>query len=460
MWNYDSLGNIESLLVYDYTTGAVSNPESGIDYQYTNDNKEGWNKLLTTLVYKEYIYNETHPNGTPDVISTETVNYDKIGNPTNYQGATMSWFGRQMTSYSKGNVSATFTYDADGLRGSKTVNGAKTTYYYVGDKLYYQHTANADGSTNYELYFYYDSYNNLSAIRYISKDDKIDCYFYVTTNMQGDVLGIYTSEGALRASYEYDAWGNATVYAVSQNAETGKDEYTKITNQATSGNIGAINPIRYRGYYYDTDLELYYLQSRYYDSTIGRFINVDAFITTGQGILGLNMFAYCLNNPIIYSDPTGEYALCIHLRSSSNCKYCKQDRERIAAMADVGSDSNYRPYKGKPGSTYTAPNGDTRTYGADGTPIHDYDHDDHGNPKNHPHDQNGGHNHDWKDGSRGPAYSVRWEHVAGGIIVTTCVIATVYIVGNDLTGIGAIDDFLLAPFGAGMSKGIEMLTGC
>jgi hypothetical protein len=100
VWNYDSLGNIESLLVYDYTTGAVSNPESGIDYQYTNDNKEGWNKLLTTLVYKEYIYNEAHPNGTPDVISTETVNYDKIGNPTNYQGATMSWFGRQMTSYS------------------------------------------------------------------------------------------------------------------------------------------------------------------------------------------------------------------------------------------------------------------------------------------------------------------------------------------------------------------------
>lgn len=78
----------------------------------------------------------------------------------------------------------------------------------------------------------------------------------------------------------------------------------------TSGlNIATINPIRYRGYYYDNDLGLYYLQSRYYDATIGRFINADGYITTGQGILSHNMYAYCSNNPVMYSDPSGESAL-------------------------------------------------------------------------------------------------------------------------------------------------------
>ncbi len=205
----------------------------------------------------------------------------------------MSWFGRQMTSYSKGNVSATFTYDADGLRGSETVNGAKTTYYYVGDKLYYQHTANADGSTNYELYFYYDSYNNLSAIRYINSSG--DYYYYVTTNAQGDVLGLYDGDGVLHVSHEYDTWGNLIAARDANGNE--------ITNP---NSIAHRNPIRYRGYYYDTDLGLYYLQSRYYDATIGRFLNADGYITTDiSDPLSYNMFAYCKNNPLIYADYSG-----------------------------------------------------------------------------------------------------------------------------------------------------------
>ena len=113
------------------------------------------------------------------------------GNPTSYRGASMSWYGRQLTSYSNGDVSATFTYDADGLRGSKTVNGEETTYFYVGDKLMYE--CRPDGI---ELYFYYDSYDNLSAIRYINENKDIDSYYYVTTNKQGDVLGIYTAKEA------------------------------------------------------------------------------------------------------------------------------------------------------------------------------------------------------------------------------------------------------------------------
>ena len=69
--------------------------------------------------------------------------------------------------------------------------------------------------------------------------------------------------------------------------------------------LGKANPLRYRGYVYDDETRLYYLQSRYYDPEIGRFINADIYTSTGQGLLGNNMFAYCLNNPVNYVDGTG-----------------------------------------------------------------------------------------------------------------------------------------------------------
>ena len=77
------------------------------------------------------------------------------------------------------------------------------------------------------------------------------------------------------------------------------------TTGSLASSIGAQNPHRYRAYRYDTELEMYYLNSRYYDPEIGRFINADAYASTGQGIIGNNMFAYSLNNPVIMSDPSG-----------------------------------------------------------------------------------------------------------------------------------------------------------
>ena len=279
-WNYDTLGNIESVITYDYTTGDLGNLETGIDYQYTDDGKSGWSRLLTTLVYKTYTY-DAEGNRTTTVNDTKTITYDNIGNPVNYLGANLTWRGRQLKKYVDGSTTVSYLYDANGLRGSKTVNGVKSTYTYVGDKLVYE--SRSDGK---EFYFFYDSYNNLTAIRYIS--GSTDNYYYVTTNLQGDVLGIYTGGGVLLASYEYDAWGNCTVTSHNANFTIGED-----------------NPIRYRGYYYDSETGLYYLQSRYYDPEIGRFINADGYVTTGQGVLSYNMFAYCSNSPVMYSDPSG-----------------------------------------------------------------------------------------------------------------------------------------------------------
>ena len=95
--------------------------------------------------------------------------------------------------------------------------------------------------------------------------------------------------GTKIVSYVYDAWGNLNITYYNGGVNTG----------------AAKNPFTYRGYYYDRDICFYYLQSRYYDPLVGRFINVDGYVSTGQGLIGNNMFAYCNNNPVMYVDPTG-----------------------------------------------------------------------------------------------------------------------------------------------------------
>ena len=124
-------------------------------------------------------------------------------------------------------------------------------------------------------------------------------------NLQGDVAAIYRSDyteakgyyPTLVASYEYDPWGKVTSVKGSSGAI--------LSLEAYPNHIAHVNPIRYRGYYYDTETGFYYLQSRYYDPIISRFINADEYASTGQGFLGTNMFAYCNNNPIRFSDPFG-----------------------------------------------------------------------------------------------------------------------------------------------------------
>ena len=114
-------------------------------------------------------------------------------------------------------------------------------------------------------------------------------YYYVY-NLQGDVEAITDAEGTIVAKYEYDEWGYV--------------EYELNYNGAV--NISEINPIRYRGYYYDSERGLYYLNSRYYDPFMCRFINADGYVSTGQGVTGYNMFAYCGNNPVNRKDPSGQ----------------------------------------------------------------------------------------------------------------------------------------------------------
>jgi len=132
------------------------------------------------------------------------------------------------------------------------------------------------------IWYYYDATGSLTGFELNGT-----AYFYVK-NLQGDIIAIVNSSGTKVVEYLYDSWGKLI-----------------STTGSLASTVGVKNPYRYRGYRYDTETGLYYLQSRYYDPLAKRFVNADVFASTGQGTIGNNMFIYCLNNPITGFDPTG-----------------------------------------------------------------------------------------------------------------------------------------------------------
>ena len=178
-----------------------------------------------------------------------------------------------------------FEYDCQGRRTRKITNGSVPhEYFYDGDKLI------AEIYNRVTLYFFYDE-SGVCGMRCNGAN-----YEFVR-NIFGDVIRIYDDNGDLKASYTYDAWGNHKVY---------NPDGTENTNTAFIGNI---NPIRYRGYYYDSESGLYYLMSRYYDPSIGQFISPDTSdYLAPDTIGGVDLYAYCNNNPIMYVDPTGHFS--------------------------------------------------------------------------------------------------------------------------------------------------------
>ncbi len=279
--------------------------------------------------------------------------------------------------------------------------------------------------------------------------------YYYLRNGQNDIVGIMDGSGTKVVEYTYDSWGKPL---------------TVTGTLATT--LGANNPFRYRGYYYDTETGLYYLQTRYYDPEVCRFISADVYLSTGQGIVGSNMYAYCNNNPANMTDPSGHLPQWIKTISKAISDGVKRIitairkvinsvtlPKAVGAVKASSHDLNRRPNTGEPGSTYKSPNGDSRTYGPDGYPEEDYDHDDHDQPSKHPHDEKGGHTHKWENGKRGPAKSVFENPLLGFTLVTICAIGAILIIADDVTGIGAADDFLLTPISAGFEFGIAMIVG-
>ena len=163
-------------------------------------------------------------------------------------------------------------------------------------------TIKTNNSLTAVLDFIYDESGKPFALKYSTDGATFDTYYYVL-NLQGDVVKLIQANGHIVAQYTYDAWGNVS----------------------SSGRLAEINPLRYRGYYYDSETGFYYLQSRYYDPANRRFINADSYQSTGQGFIGTNMFAYCNNSPILFVDHDGNDAEAVGWWASTMWWLCAAD---------------------------------------------------------------------------------------------------------------------------------------
>ena len=318
-------------------------------------------------------------------------------------------------------------FTASGQRISKTVNGTTYNYHYLGDQL----VEMAWGANR--MHFTYDAVGPMS-VNFNGTE-----YFYLK-NAQGDVTGLADSTGAKVVAYTYGPWGEA--WGVSG---------------TLASTLGDLNPLRYRGYAYDTETGLYYVSIRYYDPEIGRWINADdAIAGVGGDIRGYNLFAYCMNNPVNMSDHTGHWPQWIKNAASAVVNAVKKAvtvvantvKSAVSSASNIlKASSNSLPKKGEPGSSQTLPNPDgtpkqKRWYGPDGNPERDRDY-------NHPGNMPFPHDHEWKNGERGkehlppdPSYKMSWEPVIGAGLVVICTVGIIAVAADDLTGVGVADDFL------------------
>ena len=259
-YTYNELGELIS------TSGLVN-----ASYQYDsrgNITSKTVDENTATYAYdNEWKDQLTAVNGIP-------LTYDANGNLASYGDSTYTWsHGKQLESVTNEKGTYNYTYDENGIRLTKP----GYTFNTFNGRVLAQYGAN-------NIYF---QYNVDKPIGFILNQNQ---YYYVT-NPSGDIVGITDSKCDLIATYTYDEWGKL-LEILADNEENRK--------------IAEINPLRYRGYYYDNETGYYYLQSRYYDPDLGRFISADDFsyVDTSHK-LNVNAYSYCWNSPIALEDAEG-----------------------------------------------------------------------------------------------------------------------------------------------------------
>ena len=257
---YDEGGNLREEREYDYTTDPVS----------------GTPKKLTTAVMDETWKDKLLKWGSTGMT------YDACGNMLKKGDATFTWTqGRKLSAINNGK-NIRYYYDHTGARVKKVVDGVTTEYRMAGSLLVSERTGDET------IWYQYDSAASLVAM--IIGGTR---YNYVR-NAQNDIVGLIDSTGKRVVYYKYDSWGRAV-----------------NISGTMAATVGQKNPFRYRGYYFDAESGMYYLQSRYYDSEIRRFISADNIIVTGTSVeyQNVNLYEYCLDNPINFQDPSGHFIL-------------------------------------------------------------------------------------------------------------------------------------------------------
>lgn len=273
-YTYDSHGQLirvsgadESSYTYDSRGNLLSKTKDGISVQYAYTNAQ-WPDQVTA-------------------VGGVALTYDQVGNLTGYGARQYNWTrGKLLESVTDEQGSYTYTYDADGYRATKVTANGKTTFDTIGGQLLAQ--AGPEGN----LYFQYSGGTPFGFVL-------DDIQYYYLTNLNGDVVGITDAQGNLLAQYVYDPWGKLLQINTTE------------PNNAEQLAVATANPLRYRGYYYDSETGMYYLQSRYYDPDLGRFISADDFFAFADGTdqhNTLSLYVYCANSPLNHKDPSGYLA--------------------------------------------------------------------------------------------------------------------------------------------------------
>ena len=273
IYKYDKAGNILLKKNYDYSLNDITpsiKPRSINEYIYDCDNRD----RLISYDGKLFEYDEM---GRPETYKNNELEW-------NSKGLLLLWVNENLDEFE-------YTYDSNGIRNKKIINGIETTYITNGTQILQMKNDNGKFIFHYIL-------NKLVGFEYTNSSGTKE-YLYIR-NIQGDITSIIDTEGNIICTYAYDGYGNHIVLD-----ENGNED-TSLTS------IGHLNPFRYRGYYFDEESGLYYLNSRYYDPETGRFISPDILTildeTKGQ-INGLNLYMYCRNNPIMYIDSNGCFAI-------------------------------------------------------------------------------------------------------------------------------------------------------
>ena len=316
-YEYDAVGNITQITkngtvqetyTYDALNQLKTVTRNGVTTEYNYQNGNITSVTQNGTVIKTYGYTDSTWSDLLTSFNGQTITYDNIGNPLQYRdGMSFTWAkGRQLQSVTKDGLTASYTYDENGLRLSKTVNGVTTNIFRANGQM-----VGLNSSDGKDMTFILDGNGNVYGVHYdhySSNQPKSETYYFAF-NAQGDVIGIYEFSGRLMATYDYDEWGNCTVNVlVADNNGHAVD---------SPDHIAYANPFRYRGYFYDAETGFYYLNSRYYDPGTGRFVNADGFVQTGQGMLDKNMFAYCLDNPVSFFDLFGMWTMYIGLSANA-----------------------------------------------------------------------------------------------------------------------------------------------
>lgn len=312
-YQYDALGNVTSMTTsdgtyeyqYDYLNRLVReyNPvdERTLIMTYTGNNNilskkyyEGNQSLTVTntpvesyeysydSIWKDRLIKVTKKeNGiTVDTENIGYVNSNFIGNPTQINDKFLTWEGRRLKEIydMEHDKHYVYTYNEEGIRTSKTIDGVTTRFELNGSNIIAEYVGN-----ELKARYHYNESGSLVGFEYDKKQ------YYYSRDVLGIITDVIDENGNIMVSYKYDAWGNIIDKVVNDS----------VVDQASN--------FTYKGYYWDNETEWYYLKSRYYNSSIGRFVNIDNLIGTSSKLSGLNLYAYGSNSPTMVQDEIGQW---------------------------------------------------------------------------------------------------------------------------------------------------------